>query len=99
MLGLALTEVLQSLAEIPASERTEKQQALFEELALLYVASKTPAREISDAAQITLHAELRSQIKLKDLVPFSVTRPKVTRPKPSRAGMCPFCGQPRPAST
>jgi hypothetical protein len=94
MLGTALTEILQSLAEIPADKRTKKQKALFEELALLYVASRAPSGEMQDERLITLHAELRSQINIQNLGSISV----VVRPKPKvAAGNCPLCGQPRPA--
>jgi len=89
MLGSALISLLQSLAEIPADKRTKEQQALFEELALMYAASKIPRPDIQHEQQIALHSQLRSQLKIEDLASFSIVRPK---PKTTRN--CSLCGQP-----
>jgi hypothetical protein len=98
MVGPALRELLWSLAETPTAERSPEQQALFEELALLFAAS---ARPEADQHGGRLHAELRSRLNIHDLRTAYITRPErrggITRPELiGGSGKCPCCGQDLP---
>lgn len=101
MVGPALRELLWSLAETPTAERSPEQQALFEELALLFAAS---ARPEADQHGGRLHAELRSRLNIHDLRTAyitRITRPErrggITRPEGGGgSGTCPCCGQDLP---
>ena len=93
MLGSALSELLHSLAAIPANERTPTQKALFEELALLCAASAAPNDDEQYA--VALRKELRSRLQIENLESSKLTRPK---PK-GKTGKCPFCGRPLTAPT
>jgi hypothetical protein len=86
MLGSALTDLLNTLADVPADERTPQQTALLDELTALQAALHE-----REAGRHAPHVALQSRLELPG---GSISITSITRPKPPRGqGNCQCCGQ------
>jgi hypothetical protein len=101
MLGPSLSGLLRTLAAQPAESRTENQNALLEELALLFAAS-SQVQVTQQRNDETLSIQIQAPLKPKDFGILSYTRPKKpdldVYTRPQQSDKCTCCGQKLPSS-